>query len=305
MSRFLLSRFGQALVVLWGVCTIVFFLLHLSGDPAQLMLPPNASQEDVENLRHMLELDRPLQEQYVSYLVRLAHGDFGTSFRHRQPALQLIAERVPATVQLTLAALLVTILIALPLGTISALKRDTAVDGLSAFVALLGQCVPTFWLGLVLIMLFAVQWRIFPALGAGTPAHLVLPAITLGAYSAALTTRMLRSSLLDVLNQEFVRTAHAKGLTERLVLWRHVAPHAAIPVITVIALQVGQLLSGAIVTETVFNYPGMGLLVIQAISGRDFTVVQAFVILLAVVIVVLNLLVDIVYSVVDPRVRLG
>jgi peptide/nickel transport system permease protein len=305
LARFLLSRLVQAIVVLWGVATIVFVLVHLSGDPARLMLPPNATEEQVVGLRHQLGLDRPLPEQYVDFLGRLARGDLGVSIRLNQPVLRVLLERVPATIQLTLASLLVSVAVALPLGTLSAAKRDTAIDGFSSLVALLGQSLPTFWLGIVLILLFAVKWQIFPALGAGTPAHLVLPSITLGAYSAALTTRILRSSLLDVLDHDFVRTARAKGLRERLVLARHVAPNAAAPVLTVLALQVGLLLSGAIVTETVFNYPGMGLLVVQAIFGRDFTLVQGFVVLLALVIVAINLAVDVVYSVLDPRIRFG
>lgn len=305
MIRFLLGRVVQSLIVLLGVCTFVFFLMHMTGDPVRLLLPLDATPQDIERVRHLMGLDRPLHEQYVTYMTRLLQGDFGVSLRHQQPALQLLAERIPATLKLTLAALFVSLVIALPLGTISAMKRDTAVDATGGFVALLGQCVPTFWLGIMLIMLFAVRWRIFPALGAGGIAHLVLPAITLGAYSAALTTRMLRSSLLDVLDQEFVRTARAKGLAERTVMLRHIMPHAAIPVVTVIALQVGHLLSGAIVTETIFSYPGMGLLVVQAIYGRDFTLVQGFVILLATVILTINIVVDILYCYLDPRVRLG
>jgi len=305
MMRFLLGRVVQSLIVLLGVCTFVFFLMHMTGDPVRLLLPLDATPEDIERVRHLMGFDRPLHQQFLSYVTRLLQGDLGVSLRHQQPALHLLVERIPATLKLTLAALLVSLVIALPLGTISAMKRDTPVDATGAFVALLGQCVPTFWLGIMLIMLFAVHWRIFPALGAGTLAHLVLPAITLGAYSAALTTRMLRSSLLDVLDQDFVRTARAKGLRERTVMLRHIVPHAAIPVVTVIALQVGHLLSGSIVTETIFSYPGMGLLVVQAIYGRDFTLVQGFVILLAIVILTINIAVDILYCYLDPRVRLG
>lgn len=305
MVRYLGGRLLQGVVVLWGVATVVFFLMHLSGDPVVLMVSPNATQDEIQRVREMLELDRPLPEQYARYIGRLSHGDLGLSIRHHQPALLLLAERVPATLALTLSALAVSLLVALPLGTLSALRRGTVVDSLSASLSLLGQCVPTFWMGIVLILLFAVQWRLLPAVGAGSPAHLVLPAITLGAYSAALTTRMLRSSLLDVLHEDFVRTARAKGFSEQLVLMRHVLPNAAIPVLTVLALQVGYLLSGAVVVETVFSYPGMGLLVMQSIYGRDFTLVQAFVVLLAAVIVVINLTVDILYSVLDPRIRFG
>ncbi|MCC6175773.1 MAG: ABC transporter permease [Chloroflexi bacterium] len=303
MTRFILRRIAQSALVIWGVCTIVFFLMHASGDPVQLLLPTDASDEEIARVRSQLQLDRPLTEQYVNYLSRLIQGDLGQSLRHRRPALELLAERVPATLQLTVGALLVCLLVALPLGTLSALKRDSTIDTISSFVALLGQCVPTFWLGIVLIMIFAVQLQVVPVMGAGTLAHLIAPSITLGAYSAALATRMVRSSLLDVLDQEYVRTARSKGLTEWAIIVRHVAPIAAMPVVTVISLQIGYLLSGAIVTETVFNYPGMGLLVVQAIFGRDFTLVQGFVILLSIVIVSINLLVDIIYSVLDPRVR--
>src|SRR5919199_1651767 len=253
MGRYLLVRLGHAVLVVVGVSLIVFLLTHLGGDPASLLLPPNASEEDIQQFRHAMGFDQPLPIQLVAYLARLAHGDFGQSFRYGQPALEVVLERVGAT--------LVLILSAPPL-------------------------------------------RGLPAPGGGALPHLVLPGITLAAYSLAIISRLLRSSLLEVLGADYVRTARAKGLRERAVLVRHALKNALLPVTTVLGLQVGTLLGGAVITEEVFAYPGMGRLAVQAILGRDFALIQAFVILTALTIVVTNLLVDLAYGWLDPRVRL-
>jgi peptide/nickel transport system permease protein len=303
--RFLLDRLWQSLVVLFGVSLLVFLLMRLTGDPVAVMLPPEATAEDHAELRRELGLERSLPEQFGIFLANAVRGNFGQSYRHHQPALDLVLERLPATIQLTLAALLVSLALAIPAGIIAALRRGSAFDSLSRLLALLGQAMPTFWLGLMLILLFAVRLRWLPPSGRGGLEYLVLPALTLGTYSAALTMRLLRSSLLEVLGREYVRTARAKGLGERAVVVRHALKNAAIPVVTVVGLQMGRLLAGSVVTETVFGYGGMGLLAVQAIVGRDLTIVQAFVLVAAVIILAINLLVDLLYLALDPRIRYG
>ena len=301
-SAYLARRLVHSLLVVLGVSLLVFALVRLSGDPVALMLPPDARDADIERYRDALGLNRPLWEQYVIFLGQAARLDFGTSIRHRQPAMQLVLERVPATLELTIAALAVALLIAIPLGILAATHRGSYVDQLSMVGAVFGQCAPTFWLGIMLILIVSVQLRLLPSSGRGGLEYLILPAVTLGAYSAALITRLLRSNLLEVLNRDYIRTARAKGLAERAVVLGHAVKNASIPVVTVIGLQMGALLGGAIITETVFSYPGMGLLAIQAIRNRDFPIIQAFVICSAVVLVTVNLLVDLLYSYLDPRV---
>jgi peptide/nickel transport system permease protein len=301
---YLIRRLGQSLVVVVGVTLVVFILIRLTGDPVLLLMPSEASAEQVAALRRQLGLDQPLWLQYVQFVLNAAHGDFGTSFRNQQPALGLVLERVPATLQLAAVAFLFTVLIALPVGIISATHRDTWLDGLGRALALLGQAVPTFWLGMMLILVFSVNLRWFPPFGAGGPQHLVLPGLALGAYSAAITSRLLRSSLLEVFGTDYLRTARAKGLSERAVVLGHALQNASLPVVTMLGLQVGTLLGGAVVTEFVFAYPGMGRLVLQSIGNRDYAVVQAFVVLIALIIAGLNILVDLLYAALDPRVRL-
>ncbi|MCL4459706.1 MAG: ABC transporter permease [Chloroflexi bacterium] len=303
MFQYLIRRVLHSLLVVLGVSMIVFTLLYLTGDPAPLMLPMEATVQDIAEFRHRMGFDRPLYEQYFLFLSRVVHGDFGNSLRHGQPALQLVLDRLPATLELTLAALFISLLIAIPAGIISALKKDSVYDAGAMLMALTGQCMPSFWLGILLILIFAVGLRLLPASGRGGIDHLILPAITLGMATAAVKTRLLRSSLLEVLSKDYVRTARAKGLAEKVVLLRHALKNAAIPVVTVIGLQMGTLMGGAIITETVFAYPGMGLLAIQAIRNRDIPVVQAFVMVIAVVIILMNLLVDLFYTYLDPRVK--
>lgn len=282
---------------------IAFLLTHLSGDPAALLLPPSATLADIAVFREQSGLDRPLLVQYLDFLSHAARGDFGRSIRHGEPALQLVLERLPATVELSAAALLLALVVAVPLGVVAAVRRGSAFDQLGLLLSLVGQAFPVFWLGIVLILVFAEDLRWLPASGRGDLAHLALPAVALAAYTVAMVARLLRSSLIDVLSADYVRTARGKGLAERAVLVGHALKNAALPVVTVIGLQVGTLLGGAVVTEEVFAYPGMGRLALQAIANRDFTVVQAFVVVMAILITTVNLLVDLLYSWLDPRVR--
>lgn len=283
---------------------IVFFLVHLTGDPAVALMPRDATPEDIEQFRHVMGFDRPLYEQYLSFLGRVAHGNFGYSYRYHAEALPLVLERVPATFELALAASFIALLISIPMGIIAALRKDSLFDNASTAIALFGQCMPTFWLGIMLILIVSVGLRLLPPSGGGGFKYLVLPAITLGTYSAAVISRLLRSSLLEVLSKDYIRTARAKGLAENTVVYRHALKNAAIPVVTVTGMQIASLLGGAIITETVFSYPGVGLLAIQAIRYRDIPVVQAFVTIVAVIVVITNLVVDLAYRYLDPRVRL-
>lgn len=291
--------------VLWAVSLVVFFVTRLSGDPTYLMVEPGAKQDEIAALRNSLGLDRPVVEQYWRFLTDALRGDFGKSLWQKQPSMSLILERLPATAQLAGASLALSIGLGLPLGILAAVHRGGVVDRLAIAVALVGQAVPSFWLGLLLIFFFSVNLRIFPSSGSGTPAHLVLPAITLGSFFVARTARIARSALLDVLGSEYIRTARAKGLTEQVVVLRHALKNAAIPLITILGLEVGTLLGGAIVTETIFGWPGLGRLVVEAIFRRDFPLVQATVLSIAAAIVTINLLVDAAYAAADPRIRYG
>ena len=303
MLKYVVARLAYCVLIVLGAVTIVFSLLYLTGDPVSQLLPIEASPQDREALRHDLGFDQPLHIQYVSFLTRAVQGDFGDSLRYRRPAITLVLERMPATLQLTIVALFIALLIAIPTGIISAIRRGTVLDNLSVGFALLGQCVPTFWLGLVLILLLAVTFPLLPPSGSGSWEYLILPGFTLGVNSAAIIARLLRSSLLDVLNQDYVRTARAKGLREQAIIVRHALKNASIPVVTIVGLQVGVLLGGAIVTEYVFAYPGLGRLILEGISKRDFPVVQASVVVIAFIVASINLLVDLLYVFIDPRIR--
>ncbi len=303
MLTFLVRRLVSSVFVLVGVSTMVFFALRLTGDPAALLLQEgNPTQADVQELRRVLDLDKPLPDQYAGFITKAVRGDFGRSFRYRTPALALVLERLPATLELAGAAMAVALLLAFPLGTISAVSRGTAVDFATRTISLLGASLPNFWLGLMLILLFAVRLRWLPASGYGEPRFLILPAITLGTALAGLLARLIRSSLLDILGAEYVRTARAKGLGERAVLIRHALRNALIPVVTVMGLQFGSLLGGSVIVETVFSWPGVGRLIVDSIGLRDYPVVQAGVLLLATFFIVANLAVDLMYAVLDPRI---
>jgi peptide/nickel transport system permease protein len=303
MSRVILERLSHAIVVVVGVSLLCFMLVHLTGDPAALLLPLDASQEDRDRFRAAMGLDRPLPVQYADFVVHAVQGDFGNSLRFQQPAMGLVVERLPATLALAGVSLGLALVIGVPAGLIAGVKRNSIFDRVAMLLALAGQCVPAFWLGLMLILLFSVWLRLLPVSGGGTFAHLILPGLTLSFYTMALVARLLRSNMLDVMNADYVRTARAKGLSERVIVLRHALKNAAIPVVTVVGLSAGYLLGGAVIVEQVFAYPGLGRLVYQSISNRDVAVVQAFVVLISLVVLAINLTVDLAYTLLDPRVR--
>lgn len=304
MAAYLLRRLSQMVPVVFGITLIVFLLVRASGDPVALMLGDDGTPEQIELMRRALGLDQPWWVQYGAYLGNLLQGDFGMSLRFRnQPAFDIVVERLPATLQLAGAALAVAVAISLPAGILSATTRNRWPDRLASALSVLGQAMPNFWLGIMLILVFAVQLGWFPVSGRGTLAHLVLPAVTLGTAMAALLTRLMRSSLLEVLNQDYVRTATAKGLTRGTVLSKHALRNALLAYVTVLGLQTAGMLAGAVVTEQVFAWPGIGLLAIQAINSRDMAVIQTVVIVASLVVMFVNLAVDVVYSLIDPRIQ--
>ena len=304
MTAVLLRRVARLLFVCFGVSLITFLLMHLSGDPVSMILP-EATDADRAVLRESLGLNRPLFVQYGSFIARALEGDFGQSFFHRTPALPLVLERIPTTLSLTLLALGFAVLIAVPAGILTAVKQYSWLDHLATVTVLLGQSMPVFWTGIMLMLLFAVTWRWLPASGWETWQAMVLPAITLGTFQAPLFLRMSRSAMLDVLGLDYVRTARAKGLGEWHVITRHALKNAAIPIVTVIGLQFGVLLGGAVITETVFAVPGTGRLIVRAIGQLDFPVVQAGVMTLSLIIVAVNFVVDLVYIYLNPQVRIS
>jgi ABC-type dipeptide/oligopeptide/nickel transport system permease component len=304
MTVYLLRRLAQSVLVLLGVSFVVFFILYLTGDPALVLLPPDATAEDIRNFRETMGFNDPFIVQYGRFLGGALRGDFGQSVRHDEPAFDLVLERLPATFQLSGAALLVALLLAIPAGVVSAVRRNTAVDYVATVVALLGQSMPTFWLGIMLILIFSVQFNLLPSSGRGGLEHLLLPAVTLGLFTTARITRLTRSGMLEVLNQDYIRTARAKGVSGRPVVWKHAFKNAAIPIVTIVGIELGTLLGGSVITETIFAWPGVGRLSVQAIYNRDYPVVQAAVFLLASTFVLVNLVVDLLYTYLDPRIRL-
>jgi len=302
--RFLARRLALTLLVLFGVATLVFSLIHLiPGDPAQAMLGEAASQKDVDALRQRLGLDRPLVEQYGHFLGGVLHGDLGTSFRTGLPVSRQIIERMPATLELAAAAMLVAVVTAIPLGIAAAVKRGTGVDHAAMVLALSGVSIPNFWLGPLLAIIFAVELGWVPVSGRGTWAHLVLPAISLGAALGAILARMMRATLLEELRELYVLAARARGASRARAVLRHAFRNSLIPVVTIIGLQFGAVLTGAVITETVFAWPGIGRLLIQSIGFRDYPLVQGCILLIAVTYVAVNLLTDLLYGVLDPRIR--
>lgn len=304
MGRYLVQRLIELIPVLLGVSIVVFMLVRLTGDPAAVLLPLDATEEAKQEFRREYGLDRPVAEQYVRFLFAAAQGDFGQSLRYRQPALELFSERIGATLELSAAALLISLSIGIPVGVYSAANRNSFGDSVVRVGSLLGQAIPVFYLGLVLIVIFSVELRLLPATGRGEWQHLLLPAITLATAMLALVARLTRYCVLEILSLDYVRTARAKGLAERAVLFGHVLKNALIPVVTVVGLQIGSLFSGAVVTETIFAWPGVGRLAVQAIYTRDFPLIQVTVIMTALIFLVVNLLVDLSYSWLDPRIRL-
>jgi ABC-type dipeptide/oligopeptide/nickel transport system permease component len=304
MHRYLIRRLLLTIPVLLGVATLVFSLIHfIPGDPAQAMLGEGAAPEDVAQLRERLGLDRPLLVQYGSFLQGLTRGDLGVSLRNDQPVTQQILERMPATAELALASMAVAILIAIPLGIIAAVWRGTAIDHSAMTLSLVGISVPNFWLGPLLAIVFAVELGWLPVGGRGTVAHLVLPAVTLGAALAAILARMTRASLLEELREPYVLAARAKGVSRSRAVLHHAFRNSLIPIVTILGLQFGVVLTGAVITETIFAWPGIGRLLIQSISFRDYPTVQGCVLLIAVTYVGVNLITDLTYGFLDPRIR--
>lgn len=325
MGQYLFRRSLQSLIVIFGVTLVTFFTLHLAGDPTYLYVSDRATEEEIATIRKNLGFDRPLTEQYLSFLSGMVQGDFGNSLKSRTPALPLVLERLPATIELTLFAMFIAITLAIPIGIFSAIKRGTALDGGVMIFAIFGQSMPSFWLGIMLILIVGLQLRWLPISGhipLIEPAlngdlnkvaenlpnafrHLLMPAITIAVFSLSRNARLVRSTMLEVLSQDYIRTAHSKGLPRMRVIINHALRNALIPVVTMLGLEFGFLLSGVVVVETVFSWPGVGRLVFNSINQRDIPVVQASVVLFSFVFVGLNLLVDVLYVQLNPRVRLN
>lgn len=303
MQRYILSRLAQLVITLFVISLIVFFLVRLKGDPVSIMAPPTFNVEQVENLRRAWGFDKPLWEQYVVFLRKAFTGDFGISIQHRIPAMDLVLERLRWTYLLAGVAALIALVIAIPLGVLSAVRRNSVFDLAATLLATAGTAMPGFWLGIMLILIFSVNLRLLPAYGAETPAAVIMPALALGTGMAARISRLTRSSMLETLGQDYIRTAYSKGLRNRTVIWRHALRNGLIPVITAFGLQLGWLLGGSVVIETVFSWPGLGRLMIESIHIRDITIVQAGLLFFATSFVLINLAVDVLYTFFDPRIR--
>jgi ABC-type dipeptide/oligopeptide/nickel transport system permease component len=303
VKNYILKRLLQSIVTLLGITVIVFVILHLTGDPTRLLLPLEASAEDIALVRHQMGFDKPLFIQYLKFLKGVLHGDFGQSLRHSEPALLLVLERLPATIMLTVTALIIALALALPMGVFSAIKPNSSMDHFGMVTVLIGQSMPIYWSGLMLILLLTVKLNLLPAYGKSSFLSLIMPAVSLGFFSMARIARVTRSSMINVLGKDYIRTAKAKGLKDSRVTVRHAFKNAAIPIITLVGMELGTLLGGAVITETIFAWPGVGRLAIQAIFNRDFPVVQAAVATLAVMFILINIIVDILYTYLDPRIR--
>lgn len=303
MTQYLLTRAVQSVMTIFLVMAVVFVIARVAGDPVTLLVSFDFSQEDIEAVQTELGLNDPLPEQFVEYIWNALRGDFGDSFRTDQPAMQEVLNRVPASAQLAAFSLLISLAISIPLGVLAAVTRGSLVDVAARLVALAGQAAPNFWVGLMLIFFFSVRLGWFPTGGRGGLDHMILPAVTLGTSAAASLTRLTRSAMLDVLNRDYITLARAKGVPERMVILKHGFRNAMIPVVTILGLRLGTLLAGSVIVETIFSWPGVGRLIIQAIQVSDFPVVQAAVLLIATTVVLANFLTDIVYMFIDPRVR--
>jgi peptide/nickel transport system permease protein len=305
LRAYIAARLATAVLVILGVSVVSFVLTFLTGDPAEIMLPPGATAQQIMAFRAEWGFDDPLPVQYWRFLRHAIHGDFGVSLRHGQSSLPLIVARLPATLELTVTAMVLAIVLAVPLGLLAATRRGSWVDLLAMGVALFGQSVPNFWLAIMMILLFAVSWGVLPTSGRDGWAHVVMPATAIAINLMALLTRLVRTAVIEVLSEDYVRTARAKGVRELLVVTGHAVPNALIPLVTVVGLQFGYILGGAVVIETIFTWPGVGLFTIQAILNRDYPVVQASVFILATAVVLINLIVDLLYVWLDPRIRVA
>ncbi|MDP6367861.1 MAG: ABC transporter permease [Nitrospinota bacterium] len=305
MTGFIIRRFIQAVVLIKCVLIFVFLLVHLSGDPARIMMPDDSTEEDIERVRHEMGLDKPLFTQYkIFFRGVVLRGDFGESFEHGEPALKIVLEHLPATVELATSAFLISIIVGLPLGCLAALRENTVYDKGLMIGAVVGQAVPDFWFGLMMILFFSVKLRWLPPFGYGNWEHLVMPAITAALFHMARLARLMRSEMIEVLRQDYILTARSKGLTEKVVLFKHALKNSAIPIVTVLGIDLALTLGGTVITETVFAWPGVGRLTVAAIHSRDYPIVQVTVFLLASIFVVINMLVDIIYTYLDPRIKI-
>lgn len=304
MLNYLIKRLIQSLFVLFGITLVVFVVLHLSGDPVQLMVPPTASQAEVDALRQKMGFNDPIYLQYYRFLINIIHGDFGESYYYNEPAMKIVLERFPATVELSFSAMLIALLVAIPAGIISAVNRNGGIDAFIRLFALMGQCIPSFWLGIIFILLFSVNLHWLPTGGNNGIASLILPAVTLGMFSAASITRVLRSSMIEILGKEFIIVAWAKGLPQKVVILKHAFKNAFSSMMTIVGMQFAGLLGGSVIIETVFAWPGVGRLIVQSIVNNDFMVVEATVMLLASIFVLINFVVDILYCIINPRVKM-
>ena len=303
MVPFIARRSLQAIVVLFVVSLLAFVLIYLSGDPVLALVPIDARPEDIESVRRGFGLDQPIYVQYAKFVVRAVQGDLGESLKYRTNALELVMQRLPNTLTLAVSSIAIAIFVSFPLGIAAATRRNGPIDAIATGLSMLAISTPSFWLGIVLILLFADRFRVFPASGTGTLAHLVLPSLTLAAPSIGLLTRLIRATMTDALRQDYVRTARAKGLRDWTVNLRHALRNCLIPLVTVLGLQFGALLGGTVVVESVFSWPGLGWLLIQAINGRDLPLIRSAVLVIATFFVVINLVVDVLYSYLDPRIR--
>jgi peptide/nickel transport system permease protein len=303
MGLYILRRFYQALIVFFVLTGIVFFILHLSGDPLALLMPPDAPPSDVEEMRQTLGLDKPLVVQYGLFLKNAVQGNLGVSYHHGQPALKLVLERLPASLELVVTTILISLILAVPVGVLAASKRGTFLDRASLLGSLIGISAPPFWIGIAFILIFSVDLQWLPSSGRGTWTHLVLPATSLALYRLALFIRLVRAGMLDVMTMDFIRTARSKGVSEKKVVYKHALKNTLIPFVTIAGMQMGSLLAGAIVTEKVFAWPGMGRLFLEAIGVMDFPVIIAWALVTATIFLAMNLAVDIIYVYLDPRIR--
>jgi len=305
VGKYLLRNLVQLILVCFGVASLVFMLVFISGDPVMLMVPMTATPEEIQNLRVAMGLDKPLWVQYLMYMSRLIRGDFGNSIRIEIPAIRLFLERVPVTLELGVAGMVLATIIGVSVGIISAMRRDTWIDAIGRILALGSQSMPVFWLALMLIIIFSVYLKLLPPFGRGGIKELIMPAITLATYNIPLILRLTRSTFFDIIHQDYIRTARAKGLPDWVIVYQHILRNAAIPIITVTGMNFGRILGGAIITETVFAWPGVGLLTVDAIFTADYPVIMASTVILVVSVVVVNFLTDIVYAILDPRIKYG
>jgi peptide/nickel transport system permease protein len=303
--RYIARRAIAALLVVWAAVTAVFFLTRLSGDPAAMLIDPSATAEQYETLRRHFGLDQPVLVQYARFLMGITRGDLGDSFLYNEPVINIILMRLPATAGLAISALVLAVVIAVPLGIVSAVRRNSPLDYGISLITSIGQSIPSYWFGLMLILLFAVRLHVLPTSGFGEVRHLILPAVTLALAPAAKYLRLTRSEMLGILGQDYIRTARAKGVRERFVLSRHALKNASIGLVTLIGTDLGYLLGGAVITETVFAWPGIGTLMINSVLNRDYPMVMALVMVITFIVVITNLIVDLLYAALDPRIRLA